>query len=205
MGLDWWCDRFQFCSCDGGDSMPRLFVALDLAEEAILAISRLFMDSAGGSWVSLGQLHLTLRFIGAVDEITCSRITQELAHVVQLPFELILRGVGRFPARGEAKILWVGVEENQGLLSLRRHIDKSLAASGIAPEERPFSPHITIARLRSVSGAWVKEFLEVNCRFTTVPCTVNQFHLYSSVLTPKGAVHHREQTYLLHRRTKQTE
>lgn len=180
--------------------MPRLFVALDLTEEAVLAISRIC--SAADRiirWVPPSQLHLTLRFIGSVDENLFARLRQVLAGVAAEPCELLLQRVGHFPPKGDPKILWIGVALNQPLLNLRSKIDRTLATCGVDPEARRFFPHVTIARLKSVPAGEVARFIGQNRTFAVAPFTVSCFHLYSSVLTTSGATHVREQTYPLGR------
>lgn len=177
--------------------MYRLFVAIDLPEEARSAIRDLQRPIPGGKWVDMAQFHLTLRFIGDADESLFARIRDELAGIASPSFSLSLRGVGCFPPKRDPRVLWVGIDRSEGLLGLRNLVEASLVRSGLEPEERSFSPHITIARLRGVKLAALSPFLRDHERFSVQPFPVSEFILYSSTLTPRGAIHRKEAVYPL--------
>ena len=100
-------------------------------------------------WTEPEQFHLTLRFIGEVEQGTFYEIGEALAGVSHPPFELALKGLGQFPPRGAPHTLWVGVEDPAGASpSLRRRIERVLAEVGVAPERRKFAPHVTLGRFR---------------------------------------------------------
>jgi len=170
----------------------RLFVAIDLPDEIKVAIRFLRCSISGAKWVSEAQLHLTLRFIGDADDDLFARITTSLAGIKAAPFPLAMMGVGCFPPRRRPKVLWVGVDKNEALLNLQNIVEKALLQSGLEPEPRPFSPHITIARLKEVSAARLVPYLQKNSRFATPLFLVTEFILYSSTLTPQGAIHRQE-------------
>lgn len=175
----------------------RLFTAVDLSDEAREAVGRICTGIPGVKWLDETQLHLTLRFIGDAAPSLFERIRQALAEVEAKPFELSLRGVGRFPPKRDPRVLWVGIETSEALLSLQRMVEQALEKCGLEPEGREFSPHITLARLKDMPWSPVAAFLERNRLFSTPPFPVSGFHLYSSTLTPKGALHRREATYPL--------
>jgi 2'-5' RNA ligase len=177
--------------------MYRLFVAVDLDENAKEAISCICTGIPGVKWVDTGQLHLTLRFIGDADTSLFGRIRDELAGVAACPFSLALRGVGRFPPKRDPRVLWVGIERSEGLSSLQRLIEEALERSGLEPEPREFNPHITLARLKDIPISKIAPFLERNRLFATSPVPVAEFHLYSSTLSPRGAIHNRLVSYPL--------
>lgn len=177
--------------------MYRLFVAVDLDEKAREAISCICTGIPGVKWVDAGQFHLTLRFVGDTDTSLFGRIRDELAGVTAAPFSLALRGVGRFPPKREPRVLWVGIEPCEGLSFLQRLIEEALQRSGLEPEQRGFSPHITLARLKDMPASKIAPFLERNSLFSTSPVSVTEFHLYSSTLSPQGAIHHRLVSYPL--------
>jgi 2'-5' RNA ligase len=177
--------------------MYRLFVAVDLTENAREAVCGICTGIPGVRWVDGSQLHLTLRFIGDADDSLFGRMRKELADIAAAPFSLILRGVGCFPPRRDPRVLWVGVERSEDLLSLQRRIEEALERCGIEPESRGFSPHITLARLKGMPLSGVVPFLEKNRLFMTTPVQISEFHLYSSTLAPRGAIHRREASYPL--------
>jgi 2'-5' RNA ligase len=175
--------------------MPRLFVAIDLPDMVKKEIADINGNLPGARWVPGAQIHLTLRFIGDVDAATFQAVKTALALVSCLSFSLRLRGIGHFPPKKQARVLWVGIEESRPLLELQERVEAALIATGIAPDERRFSPHITIARLRETPVPLVAAFEERQRGFLTGPFPGGQFHLYSSTLTREGAIHTREATY----------
>ncbi len=177
--------------------MYRLFVAIDLPDEVRERIASLDGTVPGGRWVPREQLHLTLRFIGEVDEEGFRGIKSVLEGVRGAPFVLTLAKVGHFPPGRRPRVLWVGIEGCAALLELQQRVEAALAGAGIIPEERRFSPHITVARLKETSAETVTAFEERHAAFRAGPVSVTEFHLYSSSLTRAGAIHTREASYLL--------
>jgi len=175
----------------------RLFTAVDLPDEVKQAIGRICTGIPGVRWLDPAQLHLTLRFIGDADAQLFAEIRDELGRIETKAFELSLRGVGRFPPKRDPRVLWVGVEASDPLMRLQGLVEQALNRCGIEPEERGFSPHITLARLRDAAWSPVAAFLERNHLFSTPAFEVTGFYLYSSTLTPGGATHRREAAYPL--------
>jgi 2'-5' RNA ligase len=141
------------------------------------------------------QLHLTLRFIGDADETMFQAIKRALSRVKGASFSLTLKEVGHFPPGRQPRVLWVGMEESAPLREMQHEVELALIGAGIPPEERRFSPHITIARLRKTPPAKVAALEEREHLFSAGPFPVEEFYLYSSVLTCDGAIHKREATY----------
>jgi 2'-5' RNA ligase len=175
--------------------MYRLFVAIDLPEEVKKTVEEISGELPGAHWVPADQLHLTLRFIGEVDEGLFQQIREALAGVSGNPFSLTLKGIGHFPPGKHARVLWVGMGESEELLKLQTKVELVLIDAGIAPEARRFSPHITIARMKETPAARVLAFEEKHGGFETPAFPVKVFYLYSSTLSREGAVHKREATY----------
>ena len=177
--------------------MPRLFVAVDLPEKIKKSLESMAFGIPGAKWIDPQQIHLTVRFIGEVDGTTFLDIKTALEQVSLKPIPLALKGVGHFPSRGKPKVLWVGIEPSTPLQSLKSRIDRILAGVGLEPEGRKFSPHITLARLKNSPIHKVANFLAGNGLFSQEPFEIKDFKLYSSILTPKGAIHKVERTYPL--------
>ena len=175
--------------------MPRLFVAIDLPGNVREELASLREELPGGRWVAGNQLHLTLRFIGEVEAQQQGDIDAALRHVHEDPFSLTLRQVGHFGRPG--RVLWVGMDRPSGLLALQQEIEAALVRAGIPPEERPFSPHITLARLKGTPSLLLAAYEGEHRAFATSTFPVTEFHLYSSTLTPTGALHRREGSYQL--------
>jgi 2'-5' RNA ligase len=97
--------------------MPRLFVALDLPEDIKRSLEPLAAGLGDVRWMGADQQHLTLRFLGEVDDGWGRDAAEALALVPGVPFELRLKGIGHFPLRGEPRVLWVGVA---GQINMRK-------------------------------------------------------------------------------------
>lgn len=177
--------------------MPRLFIAVDLPETIKENLESMSFGIPGAKWVRPEQLHLTVRFIGEVDGALFHDIKNILAEVSAASFSLQLKGVGYFPPRGAPRVLWIGLEKSEPLLLLRKKIDSRLLRVGVAPEGRKFSAHITLARLKNTPVQKIVNFLSGNGLFSQEPFQVEDFKLYSSILSPKGAYHRVERIYPL--------
>ncbi len=176
----------------------RLFVAIDFPDSVKDQLARLRSEIPTARWVGRDQLHLTLRFIGdGIEPARLEKIKAALAAVQGSAFDLRLHGTGRFPevsqsgkaARrlGPPRVLWVGVEVPPALAQLQRDIEAAVVALGFPPETKPFSPHITLARLQTDRPLpQVDAFLAVHARFRTETMPVDSFYLVSSVLSPAG-------------------
>jgi 2'-5' RNA ligase len=175
--------------------MPRLFLAIDPPERIRDEISALYGAIAGAQWMGDEQIHLTLRFIGEVDNTTENQIIDVLQKVSIPPFTLALKGIGVFPLRKEPRILWIGVQENQILMRMQAQIERALASIQIEPDPRKFFPHITIARLSNAHQERIGQFISENNLFSTEPFEVSEFYLYRSYLGKTGAIYVKEATF----------
>lgn len=136
------------------------------------------------------QLHLTLRFIGEVDRGLETPLAREIATVTaELPgFPIRLRDAGVFPSHRRARVLWVGVEEAPALAQLQRAVEEAVVRGGVAPDPRPFRPHVTVGRIRrppppvGLAGAIARVRFEAT---VDVRCV----SLMRSELLPRGARH----------------
>lgn len=177
--------------------MHRLFVAIDLPDVVKKAVLDIYCDLPGAHWVGTEQLHLTLRFIGDTDDLSLVAIKTALAEITSPSFHLALSGVGHFPPGQRPRVLWVGMAANEQLFLMQHHVENALVMAGIPPEERRFSPHITIARLKETPARLVMALEEREKAFASNAFPVTEFHLYSSTLNRNGAIHRREASYIL--------
>lgn len=175
----------------------RLFVAIDPPQYIRDHLTMLCCGLPNARWTSPEQFHLTLSFIGEVDGSSFLDIREALGEVTTPQFSLQLHGVGFFPPRGQPRVIWAGVEKSEPLTLLQRKITTRLFHLGLEPDNRKFSPHITLARLQQTSVGKVGKYLENNGLFRSQPFAVDQFNLYSSLLGRSGAVHQVEQFYPL--------
>ena len=177
--------------------MYRLFVAIDLPSDIVARLQDLCYGVPGAKWVQPEQMHLTLRFIGAVDGGIFRDIKEGLAGIKAPGFSLQVKGLGFFPPRKTPRVLWAGLAPVEEISGLRNRIENVLVGMGLEPEGRKYSPHITLARLHDTPLARLGRFLAGNNLFATEPFPVSEFHLYSSELTSKGAFHTIEASYPL--------
>src|SRR5438045_9204640 len=126
--------------------MLRLFVGIEFPPELKLHLSLLETGIRGAKWVDAGNLHLTLRFIGEVDEGVAADIDEALAHVRARRFTLQLAGAGVFGG-GKPRALWVGGERHPDLVALRDKIEQALIRTGLEPEPRKSAHPETLACL----------------------------------------------------------
>jgi 2'-5' RNA ligase len=178
--------------------MPRLFIALTLPDPVKRSLEPLASGLGDVRWLDPEQQHLTLRFIGELDNGRLEELAEALGLVEGSPFELGLEGLGHFPPRGEPQVLWTGVAKSPELASLRRRIDRTLAAIGLPPEGRKFTPHVTLARVRApLSRERLGTYLMRHNLYRSERFPVSSFHLFSSRLKPDGAQHLLEASYEL--------
>ena len=171
--------------------MPRLFVAIELPAAAKQSLARLCSGPRSVRWARPDTLHLTLRFIGEVDDAAATRIDAALGRIEAAPFWLTLAGVGEF--RGHT--LWAGVEFCPALMDLQSAIERQLQEIGLLADARPFQPHIKLGRSRRRRS--FRDFLAEHAGFRAAPFEVAQFSLFESRLGRNGAVHERRATYPL--------
>ncbi|MFP5512858.1 MAG: RNA 2',3'-cyclic phosphodiesterase [Alphaproteobacteria bacterium] len=177
--------------------MLRLFVALDLTDEVRQRLAALAGGVPGARWTEPENLHLTLRFIGEVPEDQAMDIDAALAEVRAPAFPLILDGVGVYGSARRARVLWAGVERSEALAHLQAKVESALVRCGLAAEERKFSPHVTLARLKDAPADRIGRFLSDRGLFRAGPMPVDQITLYRSHLGNGGAVYEALRDYPL--------
>lgn len=185
-------------------STLRCFIAIDLSPEihrSLEALSRQLQAQPGKEalrWVRTESIHLTLEFLG---DLSAERVAEVAACLGRTamghsPFTLSVAGLGCFPEARRPRVLWMGVEEPTGALArLQAGIRSACAAAGVRVDGRPFSPHLTLARVRRESGTqaarFVSEVLAGSADLAAGDMTADALHLYRSDLRPEGAVYAR--------------
>ncbi|MCX8030697.1 MAG: RNA 2',3'-cyclic phosphodiesterase [Thermodesulfovibrionales bacterium] len=172
----------------------RCFIAIDLPKEIKLQIQQLIKSISHLSheirWVPFENLHLTLKFLGEIDEKTINKIQQILKKVLgeRTPFKISISGVGAFPNTKKPNVLWVGVAPSEELKLLFEAIDTSFVHIGFIREKRGYSPHLTIGRVKdhkNISEV-IKSFNEFQGK-TFGSFEVSEIYLMRSILHPQGA------------------
>ena len=181
----------------------RLFIGVELDEAVTAAASRAARDlqgrletlSAGpqARWISRANLHITLWFLGDVDESRAQALIERLSAPWDLPaFDLCLQGCGVFPPSGAPRVLWIGVAD--GLTEMRalyRQLQARLEPLGFEAEKRPYTPHLTIARVKEPGR---RPFRAVRQAIERARCEcgvsrVQAVTLFRSRLSPHGAAY----------------
>lgn len=178
--------------------MPRLFVALQLPDPLRQAVCGLQYGLRNARWLDEDGLHLTLAFLGEVDNSAQRRIEDALGTVTAPALRMALHGLGCFPPRGAPRVLWTGASPKSELASLARAVRRALERMGLTPERRKFTPHVTIARFRGPpSPTELERYIGTHSLFRTTDADVVSFHLFSSVLRASGARYTMETTFPL--------
>ncbi len=178
--------------------MPRLFVAVDLPETIKQELDDLCsFGMPGVKWVKHEQFHLSLRFIGETADHMFDEISTVISKVRGNSLLLNLKGIGTFPQSKTPRVIWAGVEKNENLFQLRKKVEYQLSQIGIPSEGRKFSPHITLGRIKEKKIKGFGDYLSRYALFKTEPFEVTEFSLFSSQLSPKGAIYKKEANYQL--------
>lgn len=178
----------------------RLFVAVEIEPAVVQEVAacgeELRRRSARAprarmTWVPADRLHVTVRFIGEVDEARAQATTAALEPRLPFtPFELTIEGVGTFPERGAPRVLWAGVGRGaEALAAVETEVSARLQRCGVPREPRPYHPHITLARVRDPGGLQPAPWLEgvTGRRFGVSP--VNAITLFESRPSSQGHVY----------------
>ena len=173
--------------------MLRLFVGIALPPELKLQLSLLAAGLPGAKWVDPGNYHLTVRFIGEVDEGQAADIDDALIQIRAPRFDVTLATIGHFGLR----MLWVGIERNPALQHLHEKVESVLNRLGFAPEERRYTPHVTLARLKGTHESKLQAYLSEHALFRAAPFAVERFSLIASYLTKSGAIYEDQADYEL--------
>lgn len=188
----------------------RLFVALEIPDEtreALAAlIDKLKPKCPSAKWVRPAGMHVTLKFIGHVGEEKLPAICDALAHARTAdPIDMRFRSLGFFPNDRRPRVFWCGVEASANAAALAAEIDNRLTALGVETETRPFSPHLTLARLdpdkllnHGKPSAELAEILEAAKHMVAAEFGATraaEFHIFESKTKPSGAEYMRLQTF----------
>ncbi|MGH7031770.1 MAG: RNA 2',3'-cyclic phosphodiesterase [Stellaceae bacterium] len=179
--------------------MLRLFVGISFPPELRLRLSLLCSGVPGARWLDPGNLHLTVRFIGEINEGLAGDVDGALSRLRARRFDLQLAGAGVFGSGERPRNLWVGVERSAELIALRDKIELALIRAGLPPEPRKFAPHVTLARLRNTAPVELAEYLAAHAAFRAEPLAVEAFSLIASFPTKAGSVYEDQADYPLAR------
>lgn len=161
----------------------RIFIALDIPPE-IRARMTEYMERARNlapeaRWARVEGLHVTLKFVGEARDALVQEMKTALSGIKATPFDVTFEGAGFFPNAKAARVFWIGVQGGEALPRLASAVDAALAKLGIAGEEKPYHPHLTLARASSHPLRELQPLLsEPPPQFGTM--TAREFFLYQS-------------------------
>ena len=182
-------------------SVIRAFIAIKLSPEIhqrlkdVNALLRQRLQGALVRWVPVDNIHLTLKFLGDVSTANLemlAKILQAEAHQHQ-PFEISVGELGAFPSAHKPHVIWLGVQAPAELNTLQKGIEEEMARLGYKPEDRPFSPHLSLGRVSRNAEAQDFARIEAVLNVTKVgflgAMHVEAVHLFKSDLQPNGAIY----------------
>ena len=176
--------------------MMRLFVGIEIPETVRLRLSMVRGPLAGARWIESADMHITLRFVGDIDNAVADELAHFLAGIELDPFEVRIADLGAFGGR-DPRVLWAGVEGGEPLETLHRACERACRSAGLEAEPRSWHPHVTLARLRGASADQVARFLGQSGRLETEPFTIERFVLYSAKPKVGGGPYVVEEAYWL--------
>jgi len=185
----------------------RLFLALDLSDAIRDRIST-FLDGVrpfapDARWMLPDSLHVTLKFIGEYPDDALDQLKHSVSTITAPPPRIHFRGYGFFPTPKSARVFWIGMESGPELPALAATVDAATSTLGIPKEDRPYSPHLTLARGKGGSGSPRRDkqdrpnqvFLHLQEKLAALSppefgtMTPREFFLYQSHLSPKGSTY----------------
>ncbi|MEJ8574795.1 RNA 2',3'-cyclic phosphodiesterase [Microbaculum marinum] len=176
--------------------MPRLFTGLELPSGAVAALTGLRGGLPGARWIDPENYHLTLRFVGDVDNRTAHSVAEILDRIQRPAFSITLDGIGAFGGRKPHSV-FAAVQSSPQLSALQAEQERLMQMLGLPPDSRKFAPHVTVARLRGVQPASVASYIEARGGFYWGPIAIERFVLFSSRSGQGGGPYVVEETYPL--------
>jgi 2'-5' RNA ligase len=185
----------------------RAFTAVDIPEDVRAAVKEAQVELKRAhvgvkiSWTKIDSLHLTLQFLGSIEETLVDKIKSGLQSVAgqHQPFDLAVCGGGAFPNENRARVIWVGCDDaGERLKALARSVQAAMQLLGFEPEDREFSAHLTLGRIKvprpDVALTTALDSLK-NTDFGTL--RIEAIHLVESQLHPEGSIYSKLSTHAL--------
>ena len=176
--------------------MPRLFTGLEIPENVMNELSLLRGGLRGARWIEPENYHITLRFIGDIDDAAARDAEDILAEVRRSGFELCIDGLSSFGGR-KPRALVALLGPSPAMMELQAEHERLMRRVGLEPEGRKFTPHVTLARLRDTSSMEVADYLSARPMVRSQPFRVSRFVLFSSRASTGGGPYVVEAAYPL--------
>ena len=176
--------------------MPRLFTGLEVPADVAFDLDLMKGGIIGARWIDRDSFHITLRFIGDIDDGLAREIAYELDGVTARPFSLKLKGIDVFGGN-KPHTLYAGVEANDELRRLQSIHERICQVLGLDAESRKFTPHVTLARLRDPNLGVVHNYVASHSLYKSRLFDVARFVLFSSRPSRGGGPYAVEESYQL--------
>lgn len=182
-------------------SLTRAFIALEIPTQTHQEISikttglRKDLGTHLVRWVSPGNIHLTLKFLGDISSTQIEQVTQALSDLASKheKHKIIISGLGTFPNMRRPRVIWIGIQAPEQLRALYQNLETAIAKLGFPPEKRSFNPHLTIGRVKQhISPTEIERIRNImsNAKVGLIDTVeVENLHLFKSDLKPSGAVY----------------
>lgn len=178
----------------------RAFIAIELPQDIKTYLARIQdrLKTAGADvkWVEPKNIHLTLKFLGEIEEEKLNQICAIIKKIASCgnSFDMQISSVGAFPKISYPRVIWIGIEKgSEQIKEIAQNLENSLLSLGFQKENRPFSSHVTIGRLRSSlnKAKLIQALTELvgNSSANNPEFTVTKLTLFKSTLTPKGPIY----------------
>jgi 2'-5' RNA ligase len=159
--------------------MPRIFTGLEIPADVAQSLAMLRGGLPGARWIDPENYHLTLRFIGDVDDMTAREVASLLGRVRRPALELRFDDLSSFGGRRPRAVI-AALAQTAALMELQAEHERLMQRVGLEPEGRKYTPHVTLARLRDVSSRDVADYLATRALIRPLPFRVSRFVLFSS-------------------------
>jgi RNA 2',3'-cyclic 3'-phosphodiesterase len=176
--------------------MPRIFTGLELPTEISQSLAMLRGGLPGARWIDPEDYHLTLRFIGDVDDVVAHEVASLLGKISRPALELRFDGLSSFGGRRPRAVI-ATLDQTTALMELQAEHERLMQRVGLEPEGRKFTPHVTLARLRDSSSRQVADYLATRPFLASLPFRVSRFVLFSARASVGGGPYVVEAAYPL--------
>ena len=176
--------------------MPRIFTGLEIPSDIAASLATLRGGLPGARWIDSENYHVTLRFIGDVDDVMAREVAFILGKVRRAAFTLNIEDLTAFGGRRPRAVI-ATLGPAQALMELQAEHERLMQRVGLEPEGRKYTPHVSLARLRESSNRQVADYLAVRAPFRSPPFKVSRFVLFSSRASVGGGPYVVEAAYPL--------
>jgi 2'-5' RNA ligase len=176
--------------------MPRIFTGLEIPSDVAQSLAMLRGGLPGARWIDPENYHVTLRFIGDVDESLAREVASLLGRVRRTSLQLRFDGLSSFGGRRPRAVI-ATLAQTPALMELQAEHERLMQRVGLEPEGRKYTPHVTLARLRETASRQVAEYLSTRALIAPLPFAVSRFVLFSARASVGGGPYVVEAAYPL--------